>query len=131
MIYLDTSALVKLVVKGLETSALRRFLAKVEPGMLVTSALTRVELLRVAYRSGSEPTLRKAREVLDGVGEVTITQSLLDSAGTLAPPTLRTLDAIHLATALELGEELQAFVAYDIRLLSAAQHAKLPTLTPS
>jgi len=131
MIYLDTSALVKLVVKGLETSALRRFLAKVEPGMLVTSALTRVELLRVAYRSGSEPTLRKAREVLDGVGEVTITQSLLDSAGTLAPPTLRALDAIHLATALELGEELQAFVAYDIRLLSAAQHAKLPTLAPS
>jgi uncharacterized protein len=63
--------------------------------------------------------------------KITITESLLDSAGTVGPPKLRTLDAIHLATAAELGSNLTAVIAYDARLLTAARHLALPTLTPA
>jgi predicted nucleic acid-binding protein len=129
MIYLDTSALVKLVVEEPETVALRRFIAQADPRKLITSALSRAELLRAAQRR-DEPTVRKTREVLDGLAEITITEALLDSAGSMQPTTLRTLDAIHLATALELGAELSVLVAYDVRLLGAARGASVPTLTP-
>lgn len=127
--YFDTSALAKLVIEEPETAALYRFIAEQDPQRLVTSALARAELLRAAGRHG-RTTREKAREVLDAVAEVTITESLLDSAGSLDPPSLRTLDAIHLATALELGRDLIAIVAYDARLLAAARHAAMPTLTP-
>ena len=130
MIYLDTSALVKLIVKEPETGALRRFIAKADPEMFVTSALSRAELFRVAIRQTEVSVLSKAKEVLDGVSEMTITQSLLETAGTVGPPHLRTLDAIHLVTALEFGKELVAFVAYDTRLLAAAELAGLPTVAP-
>lgn len=130
MIYLDTSALVKLIVREPETAALRRWIAKADPEMFVTSALTRAEVFRVAVRQPEESVLRKAKEVLDGVSEMTITRSLLETAGTVGPPHLRTLDAIHLVTALEFGKELDAFVAYDTRLLAAAEQAGLPTLAP-
>lgn len=130
MIYLDTSALVKLIVKEPETGALRRFITKADPKMFVTSALTRAELFRVAIRQTDASVLRKAREVLDAVSEMTITHSLLETAGTVGPPHLRTLDAIHLVTALEFGKELDAFVAYDTRLLAAAEQAGLATRAP-
>ena len=130
MIYLDTSALVKLVVEAAETKALRRFIAQADPRTLITSALSRAELLRAAQRR-DERTVQKAREVLDGVAEITITEGLLDSAGAIQPSTLRTLDAIHLATAMELGPELEVFVAYDARLLAAARGASVPILTPA
>lgn len=129
MIYLDTSALVKLVVEEVETGALRRFVAQADPKTLITSALSRAELLRAAQRRG-EVTVQKAREVLDGVAEITMTEALLDSAGAIQSPTLRTLDAIHLATAMELGAELTVLVAYDARLLAAAHGASVPILTP-
>lgn len=129
MIYLDTSALVKLVVEEAETAALRRFIAGVDQQSLITSALSRAELLRAAHRQGSD-TLAKAREVLDAITAITINEALLDAAGAIQPPTLRTLDAIHLATAAELGAELRGFVAYDTRLLAAARQAAIPTLTP-
>jgi uncharacterized protein len=127
---MGTSALAKLVAEEAETAALRRFLANVEPSSLVTSALTRAELLRAASRH-SPDAVRMAREVLGGLGQVTITEALLDRAGCLAPPTLRTLDVIHLATALELGGELRALVAYDARLLDAAHHVAVPTVRPT
>ena len=129
MIYLDTSALVKLVVEEAETAALQRFVAQADPRTLITSALSRAELLRAAQRR-DELTVQKAREVLDGVAEITITEALLDSAGAMQPSTLRTLDAIHLATAMELGAELSVLVAYDTRLLAAARAASVPILTP-
>jgi predicted nucleic acid-binding protein len=129
VIYLDTSALVKLVALEAESAALRRFVAKADPSSLVTSALSRAELLRAAHRHGGQ-AVPKAREVLDAVATITITEALLDSAGSLAPATLRTLDAIHLTTALELGADLVALIAYDVRLLAAARDAGIPTLTP-
>jgi uncharacterized protein len=130
MVYLDTSALVKLVVEEAETKALRRFIAQADPRTLITSALSRAELLRAAQRR-DETTVQKAREVLDGVAEITITEGLLDRAGAIQSSTLRTLDAIHLATAMELGSELTVLVAYDARLLAAARSASVPILTPA
>jgi predicted nucleic acid-binding protein len=127
--YLDTSALVKLVVEESETGALRRFIAHVDQRNIVTSALSRAELLRAARRRDAG-VLQKAREVLDAVATLTITEALLESAGLMEPSSLRTLDAIHLASAVELGAELSGFVAYDARLLAAASRAALPTLTP-
>jgi predicted nucleic acid-binding protein len=128
--YLDTSALVKLVVVESETKALRKYIADLDPSDLVTSAITRAELLRAASRQGTSVVI-KARDVLDGIAEITITRALLDQAASLQPATLRTLDAIHLATALEIGTALRRFVAYDARLLGAAVQANLPTLTPA
>jgi hypothetical protein len=128
--YVDTSALVKLVVEEIETPALQRFIANHDSADFVTSALTRAELLRAAHRRNAA-TLHKAREVLDAIAEITLTQSLLESAGILEPPALRTLDAIHLATALELGTSLAAFVGYDARLLAAAEHAGLSVARPT
>ncbi len=130
MYYVETSALTKLVVEEAETPAMRRFLAPLAPTDLVTSALSRTELLRAARRRdlGEE---RKAREVLSGLSEITITQGLLDAAGTLTPAALRSVDAIHLATAMEIETELTAVVAYDARLLDGAGRAGLPVHTPT
>lgn len=130
MVYLDTSALVKLVVSEADSAALRRFISRVDPQSLVTSALTRAELLRAALRRNAA-SVQKARDVLEGVATITITEALLDSAGLIEPSGLRTLDAIHLVTAIELGTDLRQFVAYDARLLAAAREAGLPTLAPS
>lgn len=90
---------------------------------------SRAVLLRAALRRGGDAP-SKAREVLDGVATITIIEALLNTAGTSQPPPLRTLDALHLATALELGGELTAFVAYDGRLLQSAKLAGFPVRTP-
>jgi hypothetical protein len=127
--YIDTSALVKLVVREPETDALRRLLARVDPRQVVTGAIARAELLRAARRR-DEATVSKAREVLDAVARLTLTEARLDRAGTLDPPVLRTLDAIHLAGALELGPSLTALVAYDERLLAAAAANAIPVVSP-
>lgn len=129
MIYLDSSALVKLVVRERESSALLGFLRAAGSSSFSTSALARAETLRAASRRG-EGALSKAREVLGGVAELTITEAILNAAGELEPPGLRTLDAIHLASALELGKDLESFVAYDERLIRAAQVLKLPAASP-
>lgn len=129
MYYLETSALVKLVVAEPETAAMQRFLAPLEPADLVTSALTRTELLRATRRRDHDGE-QKARDVLGRLAEITLTQGLLDTAGILGPPTLRSLDAVHLATAMELEDELSAVVAYDDRLLDCARRAGLPVRTP-
>jgi uncharacterized protein len=128
--YLDTSALVKLMMPEAETEALHAFLNNVSFGDRFTSAVTRTELLRAANRYGTG-AIRVARELLDGVTTITITESLLDAAGTIGPSALRTLDAIHLVSALELGSDLTAVVAYDKRLLDAAAHIGLPAVTPA
>lgn len=130
MYYVETSALVKLILEEAETPAMRRFLTPLAPTDLVTSALTRTEMLRAARRRGPCEE-GKAREVLSGLSEITITRELLDTAGTLDPPVLRTLDAIHLVTAMEIEDELTAVVAYDVRLLDGAGRAGLPVYTPT
>jgi predicted nucleic acid-binding protein len=128
--YLDTSALVKLVIAEPESGALRGWLEHSATGLhLATSTLGRVELVRAAGRH-SAGAVRIAEEVMSGISLVTLTPEVLADAATLTPAALRTLDAIHLATALRLGGALTAFVAYDGRLNLAAEAAGLPVVTP-
>jgi predicted nucleic acid-binding protein len=129
VIYLDSSALLKLVRWEAETDALRAWLVAEPEVPLVTSELGRVEVLRAARRAGPE-ALTEARAVTGDLDLVPLDRSVQDLACEIGEPPLRTLDALHLASAVLLRDELTAFVAYDDRLLSAAQAAGLPTVRP-
>ena len=127
-LYLDSSAFVKLAVEEPETDALRAFLAG-RPSRRVSSALLRAESLR-AVRSLGADALATVREGLRRVDLVGIDDRILDAAGTLEPHILRTLDAIHVATAIAVGDDLDAIVTYDERMVEAARLLGLPTVTP-
>ena len=117
-LYLDTSAFVKLAVEESETAALRQFLAD-RALRRVSSALLRTEALRAVRHLGPD-ALASVREALRRVDLVAIDDRILDAAGTLEPRGLRTLDAIHLATAMAIGDDLDAIVTYDDRMVEAA-----------
>ena len=130
MIYLDSSALVKLVVPESESAALFEFLA--DRPARVSSALSRVEVHRALKRAGcSKQQIARGDQVLNAISLMRIDDAILDAASRLAPSTLRSLDAIHLATALAVGEDLDAVVAYDDRLAGAAKRAGLRSLAPT
>jgi len=127
-LYLDSSAFVKLAVEEPETAALRGFLVDVAQRR-VSSALLRTEALRAVRHLGAE-ALATVREGLRRIDLVGIDDRILDAAGTLEPGVLRTLDAIHLATAMAIGDDLEAVVTYDERMLEAARLLGLSTATP-
>jgi predicted nucleic acid-binding protein len=128
-IYLDASAFVKVVVEEAESDALRSFLAG-EAGRYISSALLRSEALRAVRHQGSE-VLGATREGLRRVDLVAIDDRILDTAGLLEPGVLRTLDAIHVATALAIGDDLDVVVTYDERMIKASALLGIPTATPS
>ena len=128
-LYLDSSAFVKLVVEEKETAAVRTFLAE-RDGRRVASALLRTESLRAVRHLGPD-ALAAIREGLRRVDLIGIDDRILDAAGTLEPLVLRTLDAIHLATAMAVGDDLEAIVTYDDRMVDAARLLGLPTASPS
>jgi uncharacterized protein len=126
--YVDTSAFIKLLVPELESRALD---AAIGPDdRLVSSDLLKVEAVRVLGRLGS---LVRARpeHALDRVSLVRISVSVRDRASTIGPPSLRALDAIHLATADELRADLDALLTYDERLIHAAGAVGIPVLSPA
>ena len=127
-VYLDSSAIVKDVLPEAETAALRRFLTG-RPSR-VSSALARVETMRAAMRSSDAGALHRASQVLARITLLDITDAILSVAAGLLPPTLRALDAIHLASALALGGDLDGLVTYDDRLAEAARLAGLTVYTP-
>ncbi|WP_033437652.1 type II toxin-antitoxin system VapC family toxin [Saccharothrix sp. NRRL B-16314] len=128
MIYLDTSALAKLVHAEAETAALRDWLGDRAGIRLVSSSLARVELVR-AVRAEGDTSIRQAALILVELDQMHMTMDLLDAAGALPLP-LKSLDAIHLVSALRLRGDLDAFVAYDKRLLAAADDMGLPIASP-
>jgi predicted nucleic acid-binding protein len=129
VIYLDSSALVKLAVVEEGTVALTRFLAEHEDQARATSELARVEVTRVVMRA--MPTaLLQAHHVVARTYKVAMTEQVLTVAASLQPVGLRSLDAVHLASALSLGVRLTAFVCYDARLNEAATALKLPVSAP-
>lgn len=127
-IYLDSSAIVKLVVRESESNALRRFLR--EHPTRVSSALARVEVVR-AVRTQGPDAQQRALDVLGRVRLLRLDDEVLTAAGRLAPDVLRSLDAIHLASATLFGNELSGIVTYDLRMAEAARLVGIRTFAPS
>ena len=127
-IYVDTSAAVKLLVREPETSALRRWLRDVERD-LVSSDLLRTELARVALRLGGGT--QRAEAILAGIIVLPVAATTFEIAGALEPAGMRSLDALHLAAALDLGDELDAILTYDERLASAAKVHGVEVVAPT
>ncbi|MCU1452054.1 MAG: PilT protein domain protein [Acidimicrobiales bacterium] len=127
--YLDTSAAVKLVVEERGSKALRGWLGRARTA-IVSSDLLRTELLRATRRSAPE-RMQQARAVLDSLVLVTLSTPLFERAAALEPDMLRSLDALHLAAALDLGDDLDGIITYDERLAAAAQTLGVTVVAPS
>lgn len=128
-IYLDTSALVKLVVAESESQPLKDFLSARAADSLFSAALARTELIRAVAPNGTQ-AIADARDLLNRLDTVMLTRQLLDDAGMLQPLRLRSLDAIHLAAARRAGDALRAVITYDARMLSAAADLGISTASP-
>lgn len=129
MIYLDSSAILKLVRAEAETVALGEWLTLHSDQPFVTSEVGRVEVLRAARRVGARAQA-EARVLLGDLDLVPLDRAVQDLASEIGDPLLRTLDALHLASAVLLGEHVAAFVAYDRRLAGAAQREGLTVAAP-
>ncbi len=126
--YADTSALVKLVVAERESAALRRWLAR-EGRHLVSSDLARTELMRTVRRAVPDRAVL-AREVLESVTLLRLPTEVFEIAGRLEPTTMWSLDALHLAAALHLGDDLEGLLTYDDRLAAAAAAVGIAVVAP-
>jgi predicted nucleic acid-binding protein len=125
-VYVDASALVKLVIREAETSTLEGWLSGKS---VVSSTIATVEVTRGVRRSGADGGGRM-RDVLDRIITIACDGEVLSVAAALEPAGLRTLDALHLASALRLGPELDSFVTYDRRQSEAAVLAGLAVESP-
>jgi predicted nucleic acid-binding protein len=130
VIYLDSAAIVKLAHAEAESAALGRWLGQRRDTPWVTSALAEVEVPR-ALRRWAPEALGRVEPVLATLYRMEIGVEVRVAAAGLGDRLLRSLDAIHLATAQRLGSELTAFVTYDKRLLAAAGAVGLPTAAPA
>ncbi len=127
-VYLDSSVLVKLVVRETESDALRGYLR--QRPQRVSCGLARTEVLRAARHLGP-PVVRRARQLLRRLDLIRLDDSLLDAAAAVDPRVLRSLDAIHLAAAQLIAAELEAFVTYDRRMAAAADLLGFQVIAPS
>jgi len=125
---LDTSAAAKLVVAEWASEAMASWVAAHEEEV-VASDLLRTELLRATRRVAPEQ-MQRARSVLDALILFNLTWATFERAATLDPKELRSLDALHLAAAFELGDELDGIVTYDGRMAHAASSYGIAVLTP-
>lgn len=129
MIYVDTSAAAKLVVPEAESPALSVFLAERISIPLVSSALLYPELVRAVTRHRPEMAGR-AVALVQRVMTVPLAHDIVISAATIGSPLLRTLDALHLATAATIATELDTFLTYDKCLAEAATRLRLNVVAP-
>jgi uncharacterized protein len=126
-VYLDSSALVKLAVREPESAALRRYLRRRRPW--VSSALARTEVMRALMPTGAG-AIAAGHGVLARCDLVRLNIRVLDLAGQMQPTDLRSLDAIHLASAERLGTDLGALVTYDQRMANVARGRGLRVVSP-
>lgn len=129
MIYLDSSALLKLLHHETESAALAEWLSARAGTPVVSSSLAKVEVTRACRRLAAD-SLPAARTLLAGLDIIPLTSAVIDEAADVGATTLRSLDAIHLASALSIGANLSSFVAYDHRLSDAAVAAGLELAAP-
>jgi predicted nucleic acid-binding protein len=130
MIYLDSAAVVKLVHAEPESAALRSWLDEKTEIQWISSVLTEIESFRALVRYAPKAVSRLPA-VLDQIDLIDLDQRIRMLAQTVTPATVRSLDAIHLGTALRSRSSLTSFVTYDKRLLDAAQAAGLPIDAPA
>jgi len=130
-VYLDASAIVKLVVEERASTALASFLSSLDSDRFVTSALSKVEVLRALHAGGS-PVRELAERQLARLNMISLSDDVLERASQMAPDArLRSLDALHLASAQLLAEDLRHLVTYDERMLAAGASLGLPVLAPA
>jgi predicted nucleic acid-binding protein len=136
--YLDTSAAAKLVIEEEHSAALRAWVSE-RPDHLLASDLLRTELLRATRRLAIESNdpavgerlVLQAQAVVDAIDLLPIPRHLFRDAGLLDPPLMRTLDALHLAVALGLGDDLDGLVTYDTRMAEAARRHAIAVISPN
>lgn len=129
-IYLDSSAIVKLVHEERESAALRRYLRRLSDDQRVSSLLARTEVVRAVRPRGGH-AVPAARRQLARLFLLPLDRQVMDRAGDVDPVGLRSLDAIHVAAARTLGPQLRAIVTYDVRMRAAAEELGLPTAAPA
>ncbi len=129
MIYLDSSALLKLLHEEAESAALAEWLETRAGTPVTSSELAKVEVVR-ACRRIDPAVLPEATALLAGLDLIPLTGAVVDHAADVGETTLRSLDAIHLSSALSIRAELSSFVAYDHRLAEAASAAGLELVAP-
>lgn len=129
MIYLDSSALLKLLREEPESGALDTWLSERSELPLVSSELAKTEVVR-ACRRFRDPPIVAARTLLGALDLVPLTGIVVELADEIGKPEMRSLDAIHLASALVIGSDLSVFVAYDDPLLSAATAEGVEVTSP-
>jgi predicted nucleic acid-binding protein len=130
MIYLDSAAVVKLAHAEPESAALRSWLDERAEAQWISSVLTEIESFRALARYAPEAVSRLPA-VLDQIDLIDLDQPIRMLARTVTPATVRSLDAIHLGTAVHVRTALTSFVTYDKRLLDAAQAAGLAIDSPT
>jgi uncharacterized protein len=129
VIYLDSSALLKLLYEEAESAALADWLSARAGVPMVSSELAKVEVLRVCRRLNAD-TLPEAKMLLAQLDLIPMTSDVIDEAAEVGGVMLRSLDAIHLASALAIRADLSTFIAYDHRLGGAASAAGFELLAP-
>ena len=130
MIYLDSSALLKLLFEESESAALALWISEQAGEPMVSSELARVEVIRAARRLDPD-VVPAARVLMSQLDLIPLTSGVIDEAADVGEPLLRALDAIHLASALSIQAHLTALVAYDNRLVTAAKAAGIESIQPS
>ena len=128
MYYVDTSAAAKLVLRERGSAAMRRW-AETHDAEFCSSDVLRVELQRAVRRTAPEFQAR-ARSVLDTMLLTALSTEMYERAARVGPPHLRSLDALHLVAAMELGDDLAGIVTYDARLAEAAEGLGIPVVSP-
>jgi predicted nucleic acid-binding protein len=130
MIYLDSSALLKLLFEEPESAALALWISEQAGRPMVSSELVKVEVVRAARRLDAD-VVSAARMLISQLDLIPLSSGLLNEASDVDEPLLRTLDAVHLASALSIQADLADFVAYDNRLVAAAKAAGIESIRPS
>jgi uncharacterized protein len=130
LIYLDSSALLKLLFEEDESVALAQWISERTATPMVSSEVVRIEVVRAARRL-DPAVVPAARTLVSQLDLVPLTGTLIDEAADAGEPVLRILDAIHLASVLSIQADLTAFVAYDTRLIAAVASVGIGAVRPT
>ncbi|MFZ1381194.1 MAG: type II toxin-antitoxin system VapC family toxin [Scrofimicrobium sp.] len=126
--YIDTSALAKLVITEAESALLEEWLDHHRP-ILISSPITSTEIMRAVNKRNAESLMLVSR-VLKGVTFVPLVPEILRIAGVIRPVELRSIDAIHVATAIRSGDDVRSIITYDKRMAEAARLSGFKVVSP-